>query len=265
MYMHGDRTPLRVVGNMVSGKEGKLLAAFAAGLSYGLGNMFPIFSGIIPKPEGRSPEYDGVVRAKRKSQVQALLGIDMPGAIAEDMIVRDSCVFGNDINGVDVQGWKLVEMGFINGDLTVCGIPIWGRRKEMRHVKTVKDAQEIAKIAMDAMVGDYGTTFEMKFECVDVEKPVVRRGVTITGELDLYNGFNPPRKGFAAQMEEVSCACMAFRICTSRNDKEVICKCPCYAREIGDNQVVPDAWSEVPPPNVIMHGIPSEKFKPVKK
>lgn len=268
VYPQGDHTPMRIVGSTVSGKEGKLLAGLAAGMAYSLGGAFPVFSGLMPKPTGKSPSYDGVVEAKLKSQVEKLLGIGQKGAMAEDMIVRESCVFGNHMSGTDVQGWKLVEVGFVRASATICGVAMGGRRKPMRHVKTVGEAQEIVKVATDMMVGDKGTTFLLKFECVDLEKPVIKKGVTATGELDLWNGFNPPRRGFASQMEEVSCSCKAIRICgcgPSRTDEEVICKCPLYAREVGDNQVVPDAWSEVPPPNVIMERVPSAKFSPVQK
>lgn len=65
-YMHQSTAPLKITGWSSSGVLGKLLAGVASGMGYSMGGALPVFSGLIPQPEGAGPPYDGIVEVKKK-------------------------------------------------------------------------------------------------------------------------------------------------------------------------------------------------------
>lgn len=270
-YLHNadmplKERPLKVTGQVTNKKAGQLLAAVAAGMSYNFGALSFVFDKLVPRLGGRSPGYDGVVEAKSAVQIKKMLGIDQEPTIrADTMIVGDDCILGDVFNGVQVRGWKLVEIGWSKSVGTCCSIQGPGDSRAMRHVKTLEEARTIAKIPLENMLGEFGCTFWLKFELPDQEKGVVGKGMNLMGDVSISNGFNPPRGGYVDQLESVNLACVCFRCwkfpCNFNTDKYFCCTCPLYARTVSNNQVIPSsAWEQAPPPSVVMNGIPSQKF-----
>merc|ERR1719362_666614 len=99
------------------------------------------------------------------------------------MIVGEDCILGDVFNGVQVRGWKLVEVGWSKSMGTCCAVQGPGESRAMRQVKTLEDARNIAKIPFENMLGDHGCTFMLQFELPDQEKGIVGGSQNVLGNM----------------------------------------------------------------------------------
>lgn len=178
------------------------------------------------------------------------------------MIVDQDVVFKDGPIGRNVKGWKLVEVGWSKSKGTMCGVQGPGRQQRLVYVTDKKRAQEIVIMATESMIGNYGTTFLLHFECMDPESQIVKK---------TDRDFDPLGGGFASQLEEVALAVKCSRIWqfpANCNKYEVqACRCPLYAQVVaGDGNVIPDAWGETTKPiSVLMLHPPKSKYVVTEK
>mmetsp|Transcript_27930 Transcript_27930/g.74178 ORF Transcript_27930/g.74178 Transcript_27930/m.74178 type:complete len:551 (-) Transcript_27930:264-1916(-) len=265
MYTHNQDIAFKVNGNTTNGLLGTLLSAVATGMTYPMGDAEPTFAGLKAQPQGTSPGYSGFVECDWAPQMKLLLGLDGGKAkLREDLIVGDDMVFGTRVNGTQVKGWLLTEIGWNADGLGCCGISCLGKQKKPRCVSTRKEVEDIVKVALEDQVGDKGTTFIMRFRLPDQEKQIIKKGDNTFGDVNLLDSkFNPPGGGFIDQMEEVDCTINCIRCCKFpckfTHDKIICCRCPCYARVVNSAKAHPSKWEE-PPPVVIMVNAPKKAF-----
>lgn len=263
-YIHAQDTAFKITGHSENSKIGMLLSGLASGMSYNMGKQFPVFGHMEPKDSGTSPGFDGLVVSNLADQIKRMVGLGSDTLLREDLVVDGECLLGEKLSAVQVHGWRLVEIGYSQAAINACGMGCLGSTRAPRAVTSLKMVQDFVKVALESQTGNYGTTFQMKFEMPDQEKAVVKAGQNVFGPVSLTDGFNPPRQGYIDQLEEVALACTCIRYCkfpcNTTQDKAVCCRMPLYARTAGSSKVVPSAWEAVPPPPVVMVGAPREKF-----
>jgi len=268
-YKHDPSLPFRVTGSTEDANLGMLLSGLASGMVYTMGMALPAFRDVSPKPEGNSPDFSGLVETMWASQVKKLAGLLPQGGkplLSDDLVVQDSMVFGTATSGTQVRGWRLLEFGYASGGLSICGATLGGKVRSRRQVRTVKEVADMITAALEHQIGEAGATFYMRFELPDLEKKIIKKGSNIAGnDVMLDSKFNPPRGGFADQMEEVALACNCVRLCRCpcdcTPDRVICCRCPLYARVIRQEETVKPvgAWEESAPLPVIMKTTPMGK------
>jgi len=228
-YTHDPSKPLTAaVAVNGSATLGLLASSVVVGKVYELGEQEAAFHDLPPKPSGRSPDFDGWVICKKYEQMTALTA-----KLRDDMVVQDDMVLGDDrIDGVQVRGWVLTDMGFINQGTECCGTNYGKGKQEPRPVEDKAKFEEILKTSREGQMGDLGMAWMMRFRLPDHEQQVF--GKDPNQQPDLR--FNPVGGGFANNMlEEVSCACVCMRVwkfpCNMQNKHSLLCKMPLYAQK----------------------------------
>lgn len=226
-YTHDPTKPLTAAVACESSQLGLLASSVVVGKVYELGSPEAAFADLPPRPAGRSPDFDGWVICKQTSQME-----DLEKKLREDLVVQEDCVLGDNITGVQVRGWVLTDMGFINQGTECCGTTYGKGKQEPRPVADKAKYAEIFKISREGQIGEFGMAWFMRFRLPDHEFQVVGTddGKQIDGK------FNPSGGGFAKNMlEEVSCNCVCMRVwkfpCNLEHKYSPLCKMPLYAQK----------------------------------
>jgi len=197
------------------------------GKVYELGEPEAAFHDLPPRPEGRSPDFDGWVICKQYSQMA-----ELQAKLREDLVVQDMLVLGDHVNGVQVKGWVLTDLGFINQGTECCGTSYGKGKQEPRSVGTMEEFESILKLSREGEIGEYGMAWMMRFRLPDHEKQIASsdEGRQVDGK------FNPAGGGFVKNMlEEVACACICMRVwkfpCNLNHKYTPLCKMPLYAQK----------------------------------
>lgn len=258
----GPLKPFKVFGATNDATMGMMMTSLAAGRSYNLGGAAPLFAHIPPMAKGRSPDFSGLVCVPKKSHAEAMIAKLNP----ETMIVMEDCVlYTGDKDGHQVKGWKLLKVGYMEqppgagGVYYSMGQTVGGKQVEPRVVKTPKEASDIVKVGAEMQSGDYGAVWNFEFDLPDPEKQIKRKGFNLGfGEMDMDGSFNPPRGGFAVEMQEVMVTCEMVRYfqtpCNFTQKRQFCCKLPLYAEEVPQAATTPIGQYGGPnaPPQVIM-------------
>lgn len=257
-YTHDDAKPLKINGAAEDVKLGQLMAALSAGRVYEMGEAQPVFESVKALPQEASPDFSGKVFAKKASQVRSLIDRINPNT----MVVMDDAVLGDHLKGTQVKGWKLTFAGYkYEAPFACCGMSLGGvGGVDPRYMATKEELDAFVKGALQAQSGDYGTTFEFKFQLPDQEKQIVKKGENIFGVVsDMDGKFNPSLGGFGEQMEEVRLACTCIQCwrfpCNFTQKKTFCCTMPCYAQKVNSTEVQPFSYGKPgadSPPQVIM-------------
>lgn len=226
-YTHDPTKPLTAAVACNSANLGLLASSVVVGKVYELGEPEAAFHDLPPRPAGRSPDFDGWVICKEFSQMQAL-----EGKLRDDLVVQDDMVLGDNISGVQVRGWVLTDMGFLNQGTECCGTVYGGGKQEPRPVGDKNKFAEILKTSRTNAIGEFGMAWMMRFRLPDHECQVV--GSDDGRQID--SKFNPLGGGFAKNMlEEVSCACVCMRVwkfpCNFEHKYSPLCTMPLYAQK----------------------------------
>lgn len=246
-YTHDPTKPLTAAVAANTADIGLLASTIVVGKVYELGSPEAPFFDLPPRPEGRSPDFDGWVICKQTSQMEKL-----KSKLRDDLVVQEDMVLGDHVAGVQVRGWVLTDMGFINQGTECCGRMKGKGKQEPRPVGTIKEFEEILKVSMDNHIGEWGMAWILRFRLPDHERQVV----CTEGEKQVDGKFNPMGGGFTKNMlEEVACACVCMRVwkfpCNLTHKYHHICKMPLYAQKYtGAMQV--SQKSPNPPIQVVM-------------
>lgn len=232
-YTHDQTLPLNAAVAANSSTVGLLASGVVVGKVYSMGAPEAPFYDLPPRPEGRSPDFDGWVTVTQSSQVNDLLAL-----LREDLVVPSvirvggpkegqELTLGDPVSGVNVRGWVLTDIGYMKTGMECCGTQMGKGKKEPVSVKTYEEVKKIVDVAMEGEIGEYGTNFMMRFRLPDNEKQVV------TEDVDFK--FNPTGQGFKKEMlEEVACACVCMRVwmfpCNLTHTFKPLCTLPLYAR-----------------------------------
>jgi hypothetical protein len=251
-YTHDQTKPLNAAVLCNTAPMGLLASGVVVGKVYGMGEAEAPFYDLPPRPEGRSPDFEGWVTCAKSSQMKQLqsrLREDLVVGVPNDQGIVEEMMLGDPISGSQVRGWVLTDIGYMKSGTECCGNQQGGEKQEPRPVNSKAEVDEIIKIALEDEIGEYGTNFLMRFRLPDNEKQVVTEGVD--------GKFNAFGQGFAKNMlEEVSCACVCMRVwqcpCKLTHKYKPICKMPLYARKYTGGMVV-GSKSEFPPVQVVMN------------
>jgi len=243
-YTHDQTKPLNAAVATNTPGIGLLASGVVVGKVYEMGAPEAPFYDLPPRPEGRSPDFEGWVTCQKSSQMHELFS-----KMRDDLVVQDEHMLGDPISGYQVRGWCLTDIGYMKSGTECCGKQQGGEKQEPRPVKSKDDVKQIMDLALEAEIGEYGTNFLMRFRLPDNEKQVVTEG--------LDGKFNAMGQGFAKDMlEEVSCACVCMRVwkcpCNLTHKHVPLCKLPLYARKYTGGMVT-GAKSEHPPIQVVMN------------
>jgi hypothetical protein len=251
-YTHDQTKPLNaaVAGN--SSDLGLLASGVVVGKVYGMGEAEAPFYDLPPRPEGRSPQFDGWVTCAKSSQMkllQSTLREDLVVGVPNEKGVVEDLMLGDPISGSQVKGWMLTDIGYMKSGTECCGNQQGGEKQEPRAVSKKEEVNEIIKIALEDEIGEYGTNFLMRFRLPDNEIQVVTEGVD--------GKFNAFGQGFAKNMlEEVSCACVCMRVwqcpCKLTHKYVPLCSMPLYARKFTGSDAL-TGKSDLPPVQVVMN------------
>jgi hypothetical protein len=258
-YTHDPTKPLTAaVSCQDSAMLGLLASGVVVGKVYELGQPEAPFYDLPPRPAGRSPDFDGWVVCKKFSQMQ-----DLEEKIREDLVVAQDLVLGDDkIDGVQVRGWVLTDMGYINQGSECCGTTYGTGKKEPRHINNKAKFSEMLKHSREGQIGDFGMAWMMRFRLPDQEFQIVGGGEALVDGDPLDTKFNPPRAGFTKNLlEEVSCNCMCKRVwkfpCIFGGPEEPLCKIPLYAQKYtGEGAIQVSQKSAHEPVQVVMNTRP---------
>merc|ERR1719424_2814307 len=99
--------PTQVIMDVKDKSLGPLAAAAAAGKSYQLGAPLAPFHTMVPRSEGRSPDWTGTVSTEYSSQMEDLLK-----KLNDQLVVTEELVLGDTITGIQVEGWTLTHFGY---------------------------------------------------------------------------------------------------------------------------------------------------------
>jgi hypothetical protein len=221
-----------------------------------LGKPEAAFYDLPPRPAGRSPDFDGWVVCKKFSQMQ-----DLQNKLRDDLVVSDEMVLGDvAIDGVQVRGWVLTDMGYVDEGGVCCGTPYGkGKKKEPRHIPDKAEFAKILEASRVDAIGDIGTSWMMRFRLPDHEFQVAG---SAEGE-QVDPKFNPIGRGFAKTMlEEVALQCICLRVwkfpCVTTQEKSVLCRMPLYAQK-HESAMKVSPKSPHQPIQVVMSTRPSPK------
>lgn len=247
-YTHDPTKPLTAAVKCNSANLGMLASTVVVGKVYELGNPEAPFYDLPPRPEGRSPEFDGWVICKEHSQM-----LKLEEQLRNDLVVKEDMVLGDHINGVQVRGWVLTDMGYINQGTECCGTTYGKGKQEPRHVANKEKFSEILKISRESEIGEFGVAWIMRFRLPDHEVQIVGAG---DDGKQVDGKFNPMGGGFAKNMlEEVSCNCVCMRVwkfpCNLEHKYSPLCKMPLYAQKYSGAMQVSQK-SEHQPIQVVM-------------
>lgn len=248
-YTHDPTKPLTAAVAANTADIGLLASTVVVGKVYEMGEpLYPPFFDLPPRPEGRSPDFDGWVICKQTSQMEKLFSV-----LQDDLVVQQDFVLGDHINGVQVRGWVLTDMGYINQGSECCGTTYGSGKQDPRPISSKDKFKEIKDQSMEGHIGEYGMAWILRFRLPDHEKQVVCN----EGEVQVDGKFNPLGAGFAKNMlEEVACACVCMRVwkfpCNMQHKYKPLCKMPLYAQKYtGAMQV--SQKSTNPPIQVVMN------------
>lgn len=254
-YTHDQTKPLNAAVAASSSTLGLLASGVVVGKVYGMGAPEAPFYDLPPRPEGRSPDFDGWVTVAQSSQVKDLMKLLRDDLVVPSVIRVDGpkanteLTLGDPVSGVNVRGWVLTDIGFMKTGMECCGSQYGKGKQEPRAVKTKEDVQKIVDVAFEGEIGEYGTNFLMRFRLPDNEKQVVTE--------DVHGKFNPMGQGFKKEMlEEVACACVCMRVwmfpCNLSHKYKPLCKLPLYAR-VYDGAMGTAAKGDFAPVQVVMN------------
>lgn len=226
-YTHDPTKPLTAAVACNSANLGLLASSVVVGKVYELGEPEAAFHDLPPRPAGRSPDFDGWVICKQFSQME-----ELAGKLRDDLVVQEDMVLGDHISGVQVRGWVLTDLGFLNQGTECCGTTYGKGKQEPRSVSDKNKYAEILKVSREGAIGEWGMAWMMRFRLPDHECQVV--GGDDGRQIDPK--FNPSGGGFAKNMlEEVSCACVCMRVwkfpCNMEHKYSPLCKMPLYAQK----------------------------------
>lgn len=227
-YTHDTTKPVTAAVAASTKDVGLLASSVVVGKVYELGAPQAAFYDLPPRPAGRSPDFDGWVVCKQFSQMEKLAE-----KLRDDLVVQDDMVLGDEkINGVQVRGWVLTDMGYINQGTECCGTNYGKGKQEPRPVPDKAKYAEILKISREGQMGDFGMAWMMRFRLPDHEQQII--GNDPSQQID--GKFNPMGGGFAKNMlEEVSLNCVCMRVwkfpCNLQTKYSTLCKMPLYAQK----------------------------------
>lgn len=246
-YTHDPSKPLTAAVAANNASMGLLASGVVVGKVYELGDAEAAFYDLPPRPSGRSPDFDGWVSCRKYSEMQAL-----EKKLRDDLVVQEDMVLGDVFAGVQVRGWVLTDMGYINQGTECCGTSYGKGKQEPRHVPTLEKYSEILKNSKEGEIGEYGVVWLMRFRLPDHEQQVV--GHEPGQQVD--SRFNPMGSGFAkTRLQEVSANCICMRVwkfpCNLNHKYTPICRMPLYAEKY-ENAMQVSQKSDKQPIQVVM-------------
>lgn len=253
-YTHDETKPLTAAVAANTADIGLLASGVVVGKVYELGSPEATFYDLPPRPEGRSPDFDGWVVCKKTSQMEKLKSV-----LRDDLVVQESMVLGDEIaSGVQVKGWVLTDMGFMNKGTEFCGIGLSsGGKQEPRPIGTKGKYEEFLKLSMEGHIGETGKAWMLRFRLPDHEKQIAGSAGSELNKDQIDVRFDAKVGGFSKSMlEEVACACVCARVwrfpCNFTRKDTPCCQMPLYAQPYtGAMQV--SQKSPNPPIQVVMN------------